>query len=72
MSKDLEQLRLNTIRNLMEMDYDSLLLVKEFIESTSNRGWNEHINDKTVEFVDFSKLSKMKSKTDDKLKIVFL
>ena len=72
MTKDLEQLRLNMIRTLMEMDQDGLMRIKEFLESESNSGWEEQINDKNVEFIDYTKISKPSKKDDDKTKIIFL
>mgnify|MGYP000047103755 CR=1 FL=1 len=74
MSKDLEQLRLNMIRTLMEMDYDSLNEVKAFLETMPNSKWKEFINDESVEFIDYSKMTKKtKEENDsDKTKIMFL
>ncbi|MGB0884866.1 MAG: hypothetical protein ACPGVH_03680 [Chitinophagales bacterium] len=74
MSKDLEQLRLNMIRTLMEMDYDSLNEVKAFLETMPNSNWKEFINDESVEFIDYSKMTKKtKEENDsDKTKIMFL
>lgn len=72
MKKDLEQLRLNMIRTLMELDYDTLLQVKDFLEKETSAGFSEHINDQTVEFIDYSKISKIKSQKTEKTSIVFL
>lgn len=75
MSKDLEQLRLNMITSMMELDHDSLLKVKEFMESQSKIGWKDHINEGNVEFVDYTKLSKISKKkkpSNNKPNIVFL
>lgn len=73
MKKDLEQLRLNMIRSLMEMDYESLMKVKTFLESDVDGAWTEFINDDTVEFIDYSKISKISDKKEDKkVSIVFL
>lgn len=74
MSKDLEELRLNMIRTLMEMDYNSLVDVKNFLEAKPDSNWKEFINDESVEFIDYSKISKKsKSQNDsDKPKIMFL
>ena len=74
MSKDLEQLRLNMITSMMELDHNSLLKVKEFMESQAKIGWKDHVNDGNVEFVDYTKLSKISKKKykGSKPSIVFL
>lgn len=74
MSKDLEQLRLNMITSMMDLDHDSLLRVKDFMENQSKIGWEDHVNDKNVEFVDYTKLSKIskRQKVSKKPNIVFL
>ncbi len=74
MSKDLEQLRLNMITSMMDLDYKSLMKVKGFMESQSKIGWIDHINDGNVDFVDYSKMSKIATKKEKTLKpsIVFL
>lgn len=62
------------IRTLMEMDYDSLNEVKAFLETMPNSNWKEFINDESVEFIDYSKMTKKtKEENDsDKTKIMFL
>ena len=75
MSKDLEQLRLNMITSMMELDHDSLMKVKEFMETQSKIGWKDYVNDGNVEFVDYTKLSKISKKKrpgTSKPSIVFL
>ena len=74
MSKDIEQLRLNMITSMMDLDHDSLLRVKDFMENQSKIGWEDHVNDKNVEFVDYTKLSKIskRQKVSKKPNIVFL
>ena len=72
MTKDLEQLRLNMIRTLMELDYDSLMKVKVFMENQTEPGWNEYINDENVEFIDYSKISKVSSEKKKNNNIIFL
>jgi len=75
MSKDLEQLRLNMITSMMDLDHDSLLKVKHFMENQVKIGWKEYINEENVEFVDYSKISKIKNepkKRTAKPSIVFL
>lgn len=72
MTKDLEQLRLNMIRTLMEMDEHALNRVKAFLEEEPNNGWKEHISEENVEFIDYSKISKIKDSEKSKTRIVFL
>lgn len=58
MSKDIEQLRLNMITSMMDLDYESLMEVKEFMQNKSEIGWKDHINEGNVEFVDYANLKK--------------
>lgn len=69
MSKDLEQLRLNMITSMMDLDQDALLKIKDFMANQDKIGWKNHINEKNVHFVDFSKVAKRKT---NKPSIVFL
>lgn len=65
MTKDLEQLRLNMIRTLMELDYDSLMKVKDYMQNQTEPGWKEYINDENIEFIDYRKISKIPSSTQE-------
>ena len=72
MSKDLEQLRLNMITSMMDLDHDALLKIKDFMENQEKIGWKNHINEKNVEFVDYSKIAVNPKRKTSKPSIVFL
>ena len=75
MSKDLEQLRLNMITSMMDLDHKSLMKIKHFMEGQEKIGWEDYFSDENVDFVDYSKLSKISNKNKkrtSKPSIVFL
>ena len=51
---------------------ERLIQVKYFLETETKAGWTEHINDETVEFIDYTKISKISEKKSTKASIVFL